>query len=162
LPLRFSSYARALKVDLDALRREAIRRARTPHDPASGAKPAIAPDFGPVLDALLDLGAAGEAADRAADAVVRGADAAAAQRISEALLQVERAFLNPEGLPKRAWFRHVLIAPGTTTGYAPWPFPGLQQAIEDRDAALFAAESKKVIAALKAGAERLRAAAATQ
>ena len=162
VPLRFSSYARALKVDLDALRREAIRRARTPHDPASGAKPAIAPDFGPVLDALLELGAAGEAADRAADAVVRGADAAAAQRISEALLQVERAFLNPEGLPKRGWFRHVLIAPGTTTGYAPWPFPGLQQAIEDRDAALFSAESKKVIAALKAGAERLRAAAATQ
>jgi N-acetylated-alpha-linked acidic dipeptidase len=160
VPLRFASYASALQVDLDGLRREAIRRARAPQ--AAGSKPAITPDFSPVLAALRDLGEAGAAADRAAAAVAAGGDAQAARRLSEALLQVERAFLSPEGLPKRSWFRHVLIAPGTTTGYAPWPFPGLQQAIEDRDPALFAAESKKVTAALQAGAERLRAAAAVR
>ncbi len=160
VPLRFSSYAAALQVDLDALRRDAIRRARG--SPAPGAKPLMTPtpDFEAVLEALRELREAGEAADRASTAVAAGGDAESARRLNEALSQVERAFRAPEGLPRRPWFRHMLIAPGTTTGYAPWPFPGLQQAIEDRDAALFAAESKKVVAALKAGAERLRAAAA--
>ena len=40
-----------------------------------------------------------------------------------------------------------------------WPFPALQQAIEERDAAMFASEAKRVVAAIKAGTERLRAAA---
>jgi N-acetylated-alpha-linked acidic dipeptidase len=158
VPLRFSSYAAALQVDLDALRREAIRRARA--TPAPGAKPAITPDFATLLESLRELREAGDAADRASTAVAASGDAQAARRLNEALVQVERAFLAPEGLPKRPWFRHMLIAPGTTTGYAPWPFPGLQQALEDRDAPLFASEAKRVVGALKAGAERLRAAAA--
>lgn len=159
LPLRFSGYASALQDDLDALRREAVRRSRVPLDPAAGARPAIAPDFGAVLQALRELGEAGAAADRAADAAQQAGDASAARRVNDALLQVERAFLNADGLPRRAWFRHMLIAPGTTTGYAPWPFPGLQQAVEDRDAALFASEAGRVAAALRAGAARLREAA---
>ena len=50
----------------------------------------------------------------------------------------------------------MLIAPGLTTGYAPWPFPALQQAIEERDSGMAADEVKRVVAALKAGAARLR------
>ena len=155
VPLRFADYGEALKLQLDSLRREAIRRARA----SNAAAPAAKLEFAPVLDALQELTAAGRAADRSADQVTASGDAAAAARISEALLQVERAFLNPEGLPKRGWFRHTLIAPGLTTGYAPWPFPGLQQALEQKDGALFATESRKVVAALRAGVERLRAAA---
>jgi N-acetylated-alpha-linked acidic dipeptidase len=157
VPLRFSSYASDLQVDLDALRRDAIRRARTPADPATGAKPPIAPDFSEILTALNDLRAAGESADRAAEAAMKSGDAAAARRINEALMQVEREFLDPKGLPARPWFRHLLIAPGLTTGYAPWPFPALQQAVEERDAGMFANEVKRVAAALRAGVERLRA-----
>jgi N-acetylated-alpha-linked acidic dipeptidase len=157
VPLRFASYADALRVDLDAMRRDAIRRARTPVDPGSGQKAAITPDFSEIVTALGELGAAGEAADRAADAAAKSGDAAAIKRVNEALIQVERAFLDPKGLPNRGWFRHMLIAPGLTTGYAPWPFPALQQAIEERDAALFASESKRVVAAIKAGTDRLRA-----
>jgi N-acetylated-alpha-linked acidic dipeptidase len=155
VPLRFADYGEALKLQLDSLRREAIRRARA----SNAAAPAANFDFAPVLDALQELSAAGRAADRSADQVTASGDTTAAARISEALLQVERAFLDPEGLPKRGWFRHTLIAPGLTTGYAPWPFPGLQQALEQKDGALFAAESRKVVAALRAGVERLRAAA---
>jgi N-acetylated-alpha-linked acidic dipeptidase len=80
--------------------------------------------------------------------------------MSDALIQVERAFLKSEGLPGRPWFRHQLIAPGLTTGYAPWPFPGLREAVEKRDAAMFAAEARKVTAALGAGTAALRRAAA--
>jgi N-acetylated-alpha-linked acidic dipeptidase len=157
VPLRFGTYARDLQDDLDVLRRDAIRRART-SEWASGKAP-ITPDFSEVVAALQELGTAGAAADKAADAVAQSGDAAGAKAINDALIQVERAFLNTEGLPKRRWFRHMLIAPGLTTGYAAWPFPALQQAIEERDAAMFAAEAKRVVAAIRAATEKLRAAA---
>ena len=89
-------------------------------------------NIGEVVAALQELRAAGESADRAADAAMKSGDAAAIRRINDTLIQVERAFLNPQGLPNRPWFRHMLIAPGLTTGYAPWPFPALQQAIEEK------------------------------
>nr|MBP8274358.1 hypothetical protein [Acidobacteriota bacterium] len=80
-------------------------------------------------------------------------------RLSDALAQVERAFLNPQGLPGRPWFKHQLIGPGLTTGYAPWPFPALREAVEKRDMTMFNAESKKVVAAIEAGTAKLKTAA---
>jgi N-acetylated-alpha-linked acidic dipeptidase len=157
LPLRFGNYAADLREDLDVLRRDVIRRARGL--PGAGQKAPIEPDFAPILAALDELAKAGEAADRVADAAVERGDAAIVARLNDSLLQVERAFLDAKGLPGRPWFRHVLIAPGLTTGYAPWPFPALQQAVEERDAAMFAAESQRVVAAIKAGAARLWSAA---
>jgi N-acetylated-alpha-linked acidic dipeptidase len=157
LPLRFSTYGRDLQVDLDNMRRDIVRRARTPAGPDG--KPAIAGDFTQLLAALQEFSAAAEAVDRATDAALPGADAAAIRRLNEALLQVERAFLDQKGLPNRPWFRHMLIAPGLTTGYAPWPFPALQEAIENRDAAMWTNEMKRVIAALGAGTASARAAA---
>ena len=157
VPLRFGSYAADLREDLNVLRRDAVRRARTAVDAASGQKAPIKPDFAPILAAIDDLAKAGEAADRAADAATASGDAATIRRINDALTQIERAFLDAKGLPGRPWFRHMLIAPGLTTGYAPWPFPALQQAIEERDAAMFSTESARVVASIKAGAGRLRA-----
>ena len=159
LPLRYATYARDMQVDLDNLRRDVIRRARTAPAASAGAKPAFTADFTPVLTAMEGLRAAGEAADRAADAATKSGDAAAIRRINDALMSVESAFLDPKGLPGRPWFRHMLIGPGLTTGYAPWPFPALQEAVENKDAALFARELKRVVAAIEAGTERLRAAA---
>jgi N-acetylated-alpha-linked acidic dipeptidase len=158
VPLRFSTYARDLQVDLDNLRRDVIRRARTPA--AADAKPAIAGDFAAVLSALQEFSAAGASVDRATDAALAGGDAAAMRRVSETLMQIERAFLDPKGLPNRPWFRHMLIAPGLTTGYAPWPFPALQEAVEKRDAAMWTTEVKRVVAALDAGTASARAATA--
>lgn len=154
LPLRYSTYARDIQVDLDTLRRDAIRRARTPAAP--GAKPAVTPDVTEILTALRAFSAAGEAADRAADAALAKGDAAAMQRVNDVLMQAERAFLDPKGLPNRPWFRHLLIGPGLTTGYAPWPFPALQEAVEQRDASMGAAQAKRIVGAINAGVERLR------
>jgi N-acetylated-alpha-linked acidic dipeptidase len=111
-----------------------------------------------VLSALDELRAAGEASDRAADAAMKSGDSAAFRRINEALTSVEAAFLDAKGLPNRPWFRHMLIGPGLTTGYAPWPFPALQEAIEANDTAMFAREATRVVAAIKAGTARLHAA----
>ena len=94
--------------------------------------------------------------------VLAAGDNGAATRMSAALSQVERAFLNPQGLPGRPWFKHQLIGPGLTTGYAPWPFPALREAVENRDRTMFDAEAKRVIDAINAGAAALRAAAAVK
>jgi N-acetylated-alpha-linked acidic dipeptidase len=149
VPLRFTNYARALREDIDEIRTDVTRRART----ATGSP--FLPDFSPVLTALSELERAGVAADAAADRVIASGDAAAAARMSDALSQVERAFLNPQGLPGRPWFKHQLIGPGLTTGYAPWPYPAVREAVEKKDMAMFAAEMKKVIDAIKAGVARL-------
>jgi N-acetylated-alpha-linked acidic dipeptidase len=159
VPLRFSSYARTLQEELDALRRDAIRRYRKGPEPGGKERAPLNPRFESVSEALRDLGQAGEETDHAVDEfLARGKPGAEA---SLGLAQVERAFLSSGGLPGRPWFQHTLVAPGTTTGYAPWPFPGLAQAVEDRDPALFDVEAKRVVAAVRAGAERLRAVTAS-
>lgn len=46
---------------------------------------------------------------------------------------LERQFLHQDGLDSRSWFKHVVFAPGRWTGYAGATFPGLVEAIEDKD-----------------------------
>ncbi|MEO6223860.1 MAG: M28 family metallopeptidase [Vicinamibacterales bacterium] len=154
VPLRFSGYARALREDLYEIRTDVTKRART----ATGSP--FLPDFAPIANALNQLEVAGVAADAVADRIAASGDAGAAARISDALSQVERAFLNPQGLPGRPWFKHQLIGPGLTTGYAPWPYPALREAVEKKDAAMFGVELKKVVAAIQAGTAKLKQAAA--
>jgi N-acetylated-alpha-linked acidic dipeptidase len=154
-PLRFSNYGAAMKEDLDEIRVDVVQRART-------AAKGFAPDFAPLLKAVSELDAAGRAADAATDALLKGGNAAALAKLSDALNQVERAFLNKDGLPGRPWFKHQLIGPGLTTGYAPWPYPALREAVEKKDLAMFEVESKRIVAALDAGVAKLRAAAAVR
>ena len=145
-----------MKEDLDEIRTDVTRRARTA-GPA-----AFAPDFSALLKAVGDLDAAGRAADAAADALLAKSDAASFAKMSDALNQVERAFLNSEGLPGRPWFKHQLIGPGLTTGYAPWPLPALREAVEKKDKAMFDTEAKRIVAALDAGTAKLKTAAAVR
>lgn len=46
---------------------------------------------------------------------------------------LERQFLYAKGLDSRTWFKHVVFAPGLWTGYAGATFPGLVEALEDKD-----------------------------
>lgn len=46
---------------------------------------------------------------------------------------VERKFLHKEGLDSRPWFKHVVFAPGLWTGYAGAVFPGIVEALDDKD-----------------------------
>lgn len=48
---------------------------------------------------------------------------------------LERQFLYLEGLDGRPWFKHVVFAPGKWTGYAGATFPGIVEAIEEKDEA---------------------------
>jgi N-acetylated-alpha-linked acidic dipeptidase len=56
-----------------------------------------------------------------------------AEAINRELVEVERALLTSQGLPKRPWFRHVVYAPGEYTGYAAVVIPGINETIDRHD-----------------------------
>lgn len=55
------------------------------------------------------------------------------RRVNTKYKYLERNFLYPEGLDGRAWFKHVVFAPGLWTGYAGAVFPGLVESIDAKD-----------------------------
>ncbi len=58
---------------------------------------------------------------------------ASLKTINEALFRAEQSLLNPDGLPRRPWYKHTLYAPGFYTGYGVKTMPGIREAIEQRD-----------------------------
>lgn len=57
-------------------------------------------------------------------------------RMNEALRAVEADLLSPAGLPNRPWYKHTIYAPGEYTGYAAVVIPGVNEAIDAKDAAV--------------------------
>lgn len=157
VPLRFGSYAQSLRENLDVLRRDTRRKARGVTEETEEEDRPLNPDFTAIIDALDSLATAGQEADAAMDSIIEAQDRVRADRLNELLIQVEREFLSEEGLPpNRPWFRHLLYAPGTTTGYAAWPFPGPRQALEDKDGEAFDHEASRVVKALQSATHRLK------
>jgi N-acetylated-alpha-linked acidic dipeptidase len=54
-----------------------------------------------------------------------------ARRVNRGLLEVERNWLDPDGLPGRPWFKHTLYAARYT--YAHLELPGITEAVEEGD-----------------------------
>jgi N-acetylated-alpha-linked acidic dipeptidase len=54
-----------------------------------------------------------------------------AETINHGMMQVERNWLNPDGIPGRPWFKHILY--GARFTYAHLELPGLTEAVEKRD-----------------------------
>ncbi|MHA6802336.1 M28 family peptidase [Salinifilum ghardaiensis] len=91
-------------------------------------------------DPVVDLAPAYAAARewRAATLRLEGAargGAADAERVNEALVQQERALTREKGLPGREWYKHMVYAPGTYTGYEVQPLPAIDDAVSEGDAA---------------------------
>jgi N-acetylated-alpha-linked acidic dipeptidase len=57
-------------------------------------------------------------------------DKALLTSVNAKLRQSEQQLLDPAGLPSRAWYRHLLYAPGLYTGYGVKTVPGVREAIE--------------------------------
>ncbi len=75
--------------------------------------------------------------------------------LNASLRAVEEDLLAPEGLPGRPWFRHTIFAPGEYTGYAAVVIPGVNEAIDARDAARAQLQMASVTAALVRATETL-------
>jgi N-acetylated-alpha-linked acidic dipeptidase len=73
----------------------------------------------------------------------------AQKQLDAILFQTERALMNPAGLPRRAWYRHSIYAPGFYTGYGVKTLPGVREAIEQRSFDEAAEQIKTTAAALE-------------
>lgn len=71
-------------------------------------------------------------------------DGNAVDAVNQTLMEVERAFLSPKGLPNRPWFQHQIYAPGAYTGYGAKTIPGVREALDQHDWHL--AETEAVVA----------------
>lgn len=88
----------------------------------------------------LDFAAANTAAQRftnVADEVKKRQEDPTGDEVvmNVALRQTEEDLLSPQGLPNRPWYKHMIYAPGEYTGYAAVVIPGVNEAIDAKDAA---------------------------
>ena len=86
--------------------------------------------------------------EREALLAARSSDRAIA-RLNRRLIAAERDFLEPQGLPDRPWFRHVIYAPGLYTGYAVKTLPGIREAVEARNFPRASEQTQVVLRAIQ-------------
>jgi len=92
-------------------------------------------NFAPLDNALDLLERSAERYAAAADSVLLSDDplpADAVRPLNQKLKESERRLTNPDGLPRRPWFKHLLYAPGVYTGYDVKTVPGVREAIEQK------------------------------
>ncbi len=85
-------------------------------------------NFAPLDQALDDLTTAASDYDKAFTANALKAPSS----LNMQLIQSERAFLDPAGLPNRPWFQNMMYAPGFYTGYGVKTLPAAREAIEQK------------------------------
>ncbi|MFZ0062327.1 MAG: M28 family metallopeptidase [Pyrinomonadaceae bacterium] len=78
------------------------------------------------------------------------------QKINDALIAVERDFIDERGLRGRPWYRHHIYAPGLYTGYAAQPLPDFRQGIDDRNSTNTKESLLRIIELLKRATATLR------
>lgn len=143
LPFDYSSYASDIE--------HAVTNADT-HLASDANQPALEP----TLDAAAKLSIAAAGAEQALRAISSAPiDPAKAQQINHALAAVEQAFLAPNGLVGRPWFKHTIYAPGSYTGYSAEIIPGVTEALARNDSAALRQEAASLTAALQRAAARL-------
>jgi len=110
----------------------------------------------PLQDRVSAFEAAGrELNESISPALVSGhLDVTAADRINEELMQVERNWCNPLGIPGRPWWKHSLY--GARYTYAHLELPGLTEAAEAGDWARASEQAKILESALAKNTELLQ------
>jgi N-acetylated-alpha-linked acidic dipeptidase len=78
-------------------------------------------------------------------------------KLNLALRQTETALISEAGLPNRPWYRHTIYAPGEFTGYSAVVIPGVNEALDAKDAHLAAQQLDVLTQALDRAARTLDA-----
>ena len=76
-------------------------------------------------------------------------------KFNAALRNAESALITEAGLPNRPWYKHTIYAPGEYTGYAAVVIPGVNEAIEAKDANRARQQLKVLAEALNRAAQTL-------
>ncbi|MEP7338984.1 MAG: M28 family metallopeptidase [Acidobacteriota bacterium] len=91
-------------------------------------------DLAPLRKAVEKLRQAADGYDRAIRATARtGYLPTDTKDLNKLLYQSERKLLSDVGLPRRAWFKHQIYAPGFYTGYGVKTLPSVREALEQKD-----------------------------
>ena len=92
----------------------------------------------------------------ARDTALSGAvPAAVLQRTNQALVQVERNLIRPEGLRSRPWYRNLIYVADENNGYANMPLPSINEAIRAADERVTRAEIEDLAARFDRAAQAL-------
>jgi len=119
-------------------------------------------DLTPLDSAVEVLGLSAERYEQALVVATSAGEALGgpgAATVNALLRRLEPALTDPEGLPGRPWYRHVLYAPGRYTGYAVKTLPGVREAIEAGRWTEAETEAGRASAALRRAATLLDSAA---
>ena len=138
LPYDFVAYAREISSYIEAAKRKATDAGLT------------SPNFTPAQAAATRFATAADRVHR-----LQLAPPADPAGLNTALRQTEAALLSPEGLPHRPWYQHTIFAPGEFTGYAAVVIPGVNEAIDSKDASLVSQQLDVLTQALDRAAQTL-------
>ena len=137
LPLDYDAYAREIERFVAEIEQRWMSR------PLASASDSLAS----VKAALSDMRTAARRFAALRDAALDRNAAPDWSRLNQQLMAAERRLLDPDGLPGRPWFRHVIYAPAFT--YAPELLPGVAEAINLNDVARARVQADRLASALR-------------
>ena len=137
VPLDYEPYARRIDEFAAEVERRSIGRR------AGGSADLLAD----VRAAACEMRAAAARFNERREMAVRQSDSSKFALLNRQLLAVERALLEPGGIPGRPWYRHLIYAPRFT--YAPEVLPGVAEAVDAGDSERALAQSVRLGAALR-------------
>jgi N-acetylated-alpha-linked acidic dipeptidase len=82
------------------------------------------------------------------------------QQLDVLMAHMEQSLTDPNGLPGRTWFKHMIYAPGMLTGYGVKTVPGVREAIEGRrwdEAGRYAASTARTLDGYRSQLDRITA-----
>lgn len=140
IPLDYSPYASAIAEYVT----EIERRSGKSHGDG----------FADVRAAVGEMERAAKALNDARASALRSGDREQVQAINRKLMRVERALLDPAGIPNRPWYRHQIYAPKHT--YAPELLPGVAEALEAGDEPRARTQLQALAAAVRRAAAAMK------
>jgi N-acetylated-alpha-linked acidic dipeptidase len=135
LPFDFASYASNIRQFVNDLTKanEKVLWGQPPSAVRSSEARRPPLDLKPILDDIDVFEAAGKKLNQSLTRKLASGpmDPKLAAEINHGMMQLERNWLNPDGIPGRPWFKHILY--GARFTYAHLELPGLTEAVEKQD-----------------------------
>ena len=136
LPFDFATYANNIRqfvTEIAARNKSVILSGARSNDRTESKDPGSSIDLREVQKAIDNFEGTGKKLnDSIAHKLSAGPlDPELAATLNHGMMQVERNWLNPDGIPGRPWFKHILY--GARYTYAHLELPGLTEAVEKQD-----------------------------
>jgi len=148
LPFDYESYGRQILDYITEIEKQA----------AASADNAKKVDFAGMKAAAEAFAKAGADIRARGETLLSGSSSPAPQALAEInrrLIMAERDLIESSGLPDRPWYRHVIYAPGSYTGYGVKTIPGVREAVDAGNYSRASEQAAHVIGALQRATKTL-------